>query len=56
MDLFKKKRNVDMKTLASNPLMYYGKIALLALGAFAAGRASTRNDPENMSEKIDNMI
>lgn len=40
MDLLEKRLKWDVKALASEPAMYYGKIALLAVGAFFIGRAS----------------
>lgn len=40
MDLLEKKLRWDVKTLASEPALYYGKIALLAVGAFLIGRVS----------------
>lgn len=56
MDLFKKNKRFERKTFNSNHSMYFGKIALLTLGAFAAAMAITRNDPEEMLDKVDNML
>ena len=39
-DLMHKKLRWDMKTLASEPALFYGKISLLTLGAFLLGRAT----------------
>ncbi len=40
MDLLEKKMRWDVKTLASKPILYYGKIALFALGVFLIGRVT----------------
>lgn len=40
MDLLEKKMRWDVKTLASEPGLYYGKLALLAVGAFLIGRVT----------------
>ncbi len=40
MDIIEKKMRWDIKTLASEPLMFYGKIALLTVGAFLIGRVT----------------
>jgi hypothetical protein len=40
MDLMDKKLRWDIKTLASEPALFYGKISLITLGAYLLGRAT----------------
>jgi hypothetical protein len=40
MDLLKNKLSWDIRTLISDPYLFYGKIAALAVGAFIIGRIS----------------
>mgnify|MGYP006275282773 CR=1 FL=1 len=40
MDLMDKKLRWDIKTLAAEPALFYGKLAIIAAGAFLLGRAS----------------
>ena len=50
MDLFKKKQKMDIKTLAATPLLHYGKIMLLALGAFAVGKMTGKSLNGNLDD------
>ncbi|MFP4016489.1 MAG: hypothetical protein ACLFUI_05610 [Halanaerobiales bacterium] len=38
MDLLENKMRFDIKTLAAEPALYYGKLAVFTLGAFLLGR------------------